>query len=97
MKLQGATIVYRTNKIIIKNPRKVTDDMAYQFYKISNIPEKSYYKALAAAILNDKVNKNNINQVIDEWNDFIDHGGKSDRKNINKLVYEIENILKILK
>lgn len=108
MKLQGATIVYRTNKIIIKNPRKVTDDMAYQFYKISNIPEKSYYKALAAvcvmgykktayAILNDNVNKNNINQVIDEWNDFIVHGAKSDRKNINKLVYEIENTLKILK
>ena len=35
------------------------------------------------AILNDKVNKNNINQVIDEWNDFIDHGEKSCRKNIN--------------
>lgn len=45
-------------------------------------------------ILNDKVNQNNINQVIDEWNDFIDHGGKSDRKNINRLVYEIENALK---
>lgn len=28
------------------------------------------------AILNDKVNKNNINQVIDEWNDLIDHGEK---------------------
>ena len=48
-------------------------------------------------ILNDKVNKNNINQVIDEWNDFIDHGGKSDRKNINKLVYEIEKTLKNIK
>lgn len=35
------------------------------------------------AILNDKVNKNNINQVIDEWNDFINHGEKSCRKNIN--------------
>lgn len=108
VKLQGATTVYRANKIIIKNPRKVNDDMAYQFYKISNIPEKSYYKALAVvcimgykktayAILNDKVNKNNINQVIDEWNNFIDHGGKSDRRNINKLVYEIENTLKNIK
>lgn len=55
------------------------------------------YKKITYAILNNKVNKNNINQVIDEWNDFINHGRKSDRKNINKLVYEIENTLKNIK
>ena len=55
------------------------------------------YKKITYSILNNKVNKNNINQVIDEWNDFINHGGKSDRKNINKLVYEIENTLKNIK
>ena len=46
IKIEGATTIYRTNKIIIKNPRKVDDDLALYFYKISNIPEKSYYKAL---------------------------------------------------
>ena len=40
IKVEGATTIYRTNKIIINNPRKVTDDMALEFYKISNIPEK---------------------------------------------------------
>ena len=33
IKIEGATTIYRTNKIIVKNPRKITDDMAYEFYK----------------------------------------------------------------
>lgn len=55
VKLEGATVIYRTNKIIIKNPRKVDDELALHYYKISNIPEKSYYKALGAvAVMNYK-------------------------------------------
>ncbi len=104
IRLDGATTIYRTNKIIINNPRKVDDELALHFYKISKIPEKSYYKALgvvsimnykqtAYAIFRDKVNKNNIDQVLEEWNDFISHGNKDDRKDINPLVKEIENYL----
>lgn len=104
IKLDGATTIYRANKIIISNPRKVDDELALHFYKISKIPEKSYYKALgvvsimnykktAYAILKDKVNKNNIDDVLEEWNDFISHGNKDDRKNVNDLVKEIENYL----
>lgn len=104
IKLEGATTIYRTNKIIIKNPRKITDDLALHFYKISNIPEKSYYKTLgvvsimnypktAHQILKDKVNKNNIDEVLSEWNDFIDYGKKNDRKEKCFLVTEIENEL----
>ena len=108
VKIEGATTIYRTNKIIIKNPRKVDDDLALHFYNISNIPEKSYYKALgvvaimgyektARAILRDKVNESNIDEVLEEWNDFISHGNKNDRKNVNNLVKEIENYLYKLK
>ena len=104
IRLNGATTIYRTNKIIIKNPRKVDDELALHFYKISKIPEKSYYKALgvvsimnykqtAYAIFRDKVNKNNIDQVLEEWNDFISLGNKDDRKDTNALVKEIENYL----
>lgn len=104
IRLDGATTIYRSNKIIVKNPRKVDDDLAFHFYKISNIPEKAYYKALgvvsimnykktAYAILSDKVNKDNINEVLEEWNDFILHGGKDDRKDINSLIKEIESCL----
>ena len=108
LRIDGATTIYRTNKIIIKNPRKVDDELALHFYKISNIPEKAYYKALgvvsimnyrktAYAIINDKVNKNNITEVLEEWNDFISHGSKNDRKDLNVLVKEIDDLLNKIK
>ena len=108
IELNGATKIFRTNKIIIKNPRKVDDNLALYYYKISDIPEKSYYKALAVvsimnykktayAILEDKVNKNNIDEVLEEWNDFIFHGGKDDRKQKNPLVDEIAHELDNIK
>lgn len=104
IKLDGATTIYRANKIIISNPRKVDDELALHFYKISKIPEKSYYKALgvvsimnykttAYAIFKDKVNKNNIDDVLEEWNDFISHGNKNDRKGVNLLVNKVEQYL----
>ncbi len=104
IKLEGATTVYRTNKIIINNPRKVDDNLALHFYKISKIPEKSYYKSLAVVsimdykktayqIINDKVRKDNIDEVLEEWNDFIFHNGKDDRKELNGLVKEVDKIL----
>lgn len=104
VKIEGATVLFRTNKIIVKNPRKIDDDLALHYYEISNIPEKSYYKALGAVavmnykktalkILKDKVNKNNINEVLKEWNEFIDHDGKNDRKDSNETVKLIEKML----
>ena len=75
--------VFRTNKIIITNPRIMTDELAMYYYKISNLPEKSYFKSLAGCavrgykntcmqIIKDKVNKSNIDLVISEINDFIE-------------------------
>ena len=104
VRLDGATTIYRTNKIIISNPKKVDDELALYFYQISKIPEKSYYKALAVvsimnykktayAIFKDKINKDNIDEVLEEWNDFISHGNKNDRKDVNGLVKEIEDYL----
>ena len=104
IRIDGATIIYRTNKIIVSNPRKIDDDLAYYFYTISNIPEKSYYKALGAVsimnykktaytIIKDKVNENNIDDVLEEWNDFISCGNKNDRKDLNGFVKDIEDYL----
>lgn len=97
IRLEGATVVYRTNKIILTNPRKVTDEMALEFYKKSNIPEKSYYKALGAvslmnykntalAIFNDKINYETIDLALEEWNDFINKGGDGNRLDSNETV-----------
>lgn len=103
--------VFRTNKIILSNPRIITDEMAMEFYKISTIPEKTYYKAMAGCairgymktalqILNDKVNKNNIEVVLEEFKDFCknrengifdeDDLGENAKK-IYELLLKIEN------
>ena len=69
--------VFRSNKIIITNPRKVTDEIAMDLYLKSNIPEKSYYKSLAGLairghintckkLISDRVNKDNIDLVLSD-------------------------------
>lgn len=74
--------VFRSNKIILTNPRIVTDELAMNFYLKSNLPEKSYYKSLAGCairgyintslkIIEDKVNNNNIDLVLKEIEDFV--------------------------
>ncbi len=96
--------VFRSNKIIISNPRKVTDEMALHFYKISTIPEIAYYKALGAvclmnyhntalAILKDKVNSENIDLVLSEWNDFINLNKDENRNNANELTMDVNEWL----
>ena len=73
--------VFRANKIIISNPRKVTDEMAMELYKKSTIPEKTYFKAIAGCairghmktvmqMIKDKVNSANIDVALDEFKDF---------------------------
>lgn len=74
--------VFRSNKIILHNPRPVTDDLALDLYKKSNLPELSYYKSLAGCavrgyrktcleIIKDKVNSDNIDLVLSEIDDFV--------------------------
>ena len=97
--------VFRSNKIIITNPRKVTDEMALEFYIKSTIPKEAYYKALgvvsimgyrntALQILRDKVNSGNIDLVLSEWNDFI---SRDSRRLLNKTVKLIDEYLKEIK
>ena len=99
--------VFRTNKIIISNPRLVTDEIAMDLYLKSDLPEKSYYKTLAGLMVRgylntckkliaDRVNKNNIDLVLDEINDFIkpenDTGNNSSNvcNEIMTILYEIK-------
>lgn len=93
--------VFRANKIIITNPRTVTDDMAMDLYLKSDIPEQSYYKALAGCairgyiktskrIIEDKVNRENIDIVLKEFKDFCSWGEISfDEENLNDSTKEI--------
>lgn len=74
--------VFRSNKIILHNPRIITDEIAMDLYLKSDLPEKAYYKSLAGLalrgyrctalrLIKDKINKDNIEFVLDEINDFV--------------------------
>lgn len=91
--------IFRANKIIITNVRPMTDEMAMEFYKKANLPEKSFYKSLAGCairgykktalkIIEDKVNKDNIDLVISEVDDFLKPGYYWDKKGNDTVIKE---------
>lgn len=75
--------VFRTNKIIMKNPRELTNQMVMDFYKISELPLETYYQLLvilseyrnyvevAEEIIKDKINNDNINECILGFEDMV--------------------------
>ncbi len=101
--------VFRSNKIILHNPRKVTDEIALDLYRKSSLPEISYYKSLAGCairgyrktcleIIKEKVNKNNVDLVLAEINDFVSPymNDKTDKENVEVYV-EVMKILNEIK
>lgn len=79
--------------------------MVFEYYKKTKIPESAFPKALCAVslmnykntalnILKDKVNEDNIDFYIEEWNDFMN---KKDRNNSNDTVILINNELHKIK
>lgn len=90
--------VFRTNKIILKNPRKVTEDMVMDLYKKSDLPENTYYQCIvvvlyrgylnvAKKIIEDRINKSNVNNCIKEFERFITdkHDGVEHKFNYDEL------------
>lgn len=101
--------VFRTNKIILSNPRKVTEEMVITYYEKSDLPEKTYYQCIvvmlyrnyinvAKRIINDKVNKNNIEICIKEFEKMISdkHDGNEPIFNYDDLWKEAKEIYNIL-
>ena len=101
--------VFRTNKIILTNPRKVTEDMVLDFYKISDLPEKTYYQCIvvllyknylnvAKYLINDRINKNNIDECIKEFERMITnkHDGNIYQFKYDELWKEAKEIYDIL-
>lgn len=89
--------VFRTNKIILTNPRKVTDEIALELYKKSNLSEKSYFETIpgyalrghinaAKEIIKDKVNKDNIDIAIKEYENFYKGYTQEEKDNYNKVL-----------
>ena len=101
--------VFRTNKIIITNPRKVTEDMVLNFYKISKLPDKTYYQCIvvmlyrgyiniARKIIDDRVNEDNIDECINEFERFISdkHDGNTPVFNYDELFDDAKEIYNYL-
>ena len=74
--------VFRTNKIIVNNPKMLTDELVINLYKNSDLPEKTYYQCLVTLlykkhinavkyIIKDRINKKNIDDAIKEFENFI--------------------------
>lgn len=74
--------VFRTNKIIIKNPTEVTDEVALDLYKKSDLPWKSYiqilsylaasnYKNTSYKILEEKINRSNAKEALEIYDTFL--------------------------
>mgnify|MGYP003205479399 CR=1 FL=1 len=74
--------VYRANKIIVSNPRKITDEMVMEYYKENTLPSKVIYQCLATLlykkriaiskyIIEDYINKYNVKDAIAEFENYV--------------------------
>ena len=95
--------IFRAGKIIVTNPRKMTDELAMELYKKSAMPELTYYKTMAAMamkgfketclqLIRDRVTKENVDVVISEYEDF-NRPGHSEGMN-EEVYYGILDVLK---
>ena len=95
--------IYRSNKIIVTNPRTITDELVLELYKKTTLSDKiiaqclvtllwKKRKEISKFIINDRVNKNNIDEIIKE---FTSYAGED---NLNsESGKEIYNLLKKIK
>ncbi len=87
--------VFRTNKIILRNPRKLTEKMVMEFYKKSDLPQKTYYQCLvilsqyrdyinvAKEIVKEKINLINVEDCINEFESYISNKSDGNKYDFN--------------
>lgn len=95
--------IWRTNKIIVTNPRAITDEIVIELYKKSTLTNKILAQCLQTLlwknrleiskyIINDRVNVDNVDEFINEFENHVNHV-----KNTEKFNYdELENESKII-
>ena len=92
--------IYRANKIIVTNPRTITDDIFLDLYKKNTLSDKIIAQCLMTLIwknrleiskyiIKDRVNLDNVNEILEE---FVNYAGEKN------LAYEsTQEIYSILK
>ena len=101
--------IYRANKIIVTNPKIITENMVIDIYKKSTLPINRYFQCIycllfrkymnaSKYIINDIVNKDNINEAIKEFEDFAarSNGNNTGIFDYNKLFPEAKEIYNLL-
>ena len=92
--------IYRSNKIIVTNPRKITNELVLELYKKCTLSDKVIADTImtliwkdrieiAKYIIKDRVNKDNINEILEEFEKY----AGEDNLNYDKTKI-IHNILK---
>ena len=100
--------IYRTNKIIVTNPRKITDKMVMDLYNKNTLSDKIIAECLMTLIwknridiskyiIKDRVNLNNIKVILEEFTKYAGENNLSydSTKEIYNILKEIENPLYI--
>lgn len=95
--------VFRSNKIILTNPRKLTDKLVMDLYLKSDLPDNTYFQCLTflslrdydrvcEKIIEDKVNKDNVNQAIVTFTTFFDLNEENKNECYNKVYQLLQEI-----
>ena len=73
--------IYRANKIIVTNPRKITDDLVLDLYKKTTLSDRIIAQCLMTLIwrkrldvvkyiIKDRVNSDNIDEILEEFTNY---------------------------
>ena len=96
--------IYRSNKIIVTNPRPITDELVLELYKKTTLSDKiiaqclvtllwKKRKEISKFIINDRVNKNNTDEIIKEFTSYAgeDNLNSESGKEIYNLLIKIKS------
>jgi hypothetical protein len=96
--------IYRSNKIIVTNPRIITDEMVLYFYKITTLSNKILAECLVTLlwknridvskyIIKDRVNSENIDEFLYEFERYAgnDNLNSDDVKELHNILKEIKS------
>ena len=100
--------IYRANKIIVSNPRTITDEIVIELYNKTALSDKIIAECLVALlwkkrkeiskyIIKDRVNKNNIDEILKEFERYAgeDNLYSESGKEIYEILKEIKSPLDI--
>lgn len=100
--------IYRSNKVIITNPRIITDEMVIEFYNKTTLSNKIIAECLVSLlwkkrkeiskyIIKDRVNTNNVDEILNEFESYagIDNLSSDSGKEIHEILKEIKSPLGI--